>query len=128
MKYKFNNKMLNIPDAEIEKSIKLFKISKEEAIQLWLDDNDYTTNDTVEELSDKAKKNIKQYEKSDKKRKVSTREHKVDEEKKKFIEGFRIFVEGCGGCLTARKNESEFSFNYGENAYTVKLVKHRPSK
>ena len=128
MKYDFNGKILNIPDAELENSMKCLKISKEEAIQLWLDDNDYTVNETVEELSEKAKKNIKRYEQSDKKRKSPTKERKVDEEKKKFLEGFRIFVEGCGGCLTNKKNEAEFSFTYGENAYTVKLVKHRPPK
>lgn len=128
MKYEFNGKYLTIPDAELEKSIKCYGISKEEAIQLWLDDNDYTVNDTVEELTEKAKKNIVRYEKSDKKRKTSTRERKIDEEKKKFLNGFRIFVEGCGGCLTAFKNEAEFSFTFGENSYTVKLVKHRPSK
>lgn len=128
MKYDFNGKILNIPDADIEKSMKILEISKEEAIQMWLDDNDYTTNDVVEELSEKAKKNIKRYEQSDKKRKASTKERKVDEEKKRFLEGFRIFVEGLGGCLTAMKNEAEFSFTFGENTYTVKLVKHRPPK
>ena len=128
MTYDFNGKILNIPDAELDKSMKCLKISKEEAIQLWLDDNDYTTNEVVEELSEKAKKNIKRYEQSDKKRKTSTKERKVDEEKKKFLEGFRIFVEGSGGCLTNFKNEAEFSFTYGENDYTVKLVKHRAKK
>ena len=128
MKYEFNGKYLTIPDVELEKSIKCYGISREEAIQLWLDDNDYTVNDTVEELTEKAKKNIVRYEKSDKKRKTSTRERKVDEEKKKFLNGFRIFVEGSGGCLTAFKNEAEFSFTFGENSYTVKLVKHRPKK
>ena len=128
MKYEFNGKNLNIPDQELENSMKCLKISKEEAIQLWLDDNDFTINETVEELSEKAKKNIKRYEQSDKKRKAPTKERKIDTEKKKFLEGFRIFVEGCGGCLTNKKNEVEFSFTYGENAYTVKLVKHRPEK
>ena len=76
MKYNFNEKILNIPDAELENSMKCLKISKEEAIQLWLDDNDYTVNEVVEELSEKAKKNIKRYEQSDKKRKPSTKERK----------------------------------------------------
>lgn len=128
MKYNFNGKSLNIPDNELENSMKYLHISKEEAIQLWLDDNDYTVNETVEELSEKAKENIKRYEKSNKKRKPSTKERKVDEEKKKFLDGFRIFVEGCGGRLTNFKNEAEFSFTYGENDYTVKLVKHRAKK
>ena len=128
MKYDFNGKILNIPDKDIENSMKLLEISKEEAIKMWLDDNDYTTNEVVEELTEKAKKEIKRYEQSDKKRKSSTRERKVDDEKKAFLDGFRIFVEGKGGNVTAQKNEAEFSFTYGGNEYSVKLIKHRPPK
>lgn len=128
MKYDFNGKILNIPDAEINNSVKLLGITQAEAIQLWLDDNDYTINETVEELTEKSKKNIKRYEQSDKKRKASTKERKVDEEKKRFLNGFRIFAEGLGAVVTSTKNEAEFSFTFGENAYTVKLVKHRPPK
>ena len=50
------------------------------------------------------------------------------EEKKAFLNGFRIFAEGKGGKVTAIKNEAEFTFTYGENCYTVKLIKHRPKK
>ena len=128
MIYNFNGKNLTIPDEELKKSMKLLDITKDEAIQMWLDDNDYTINETVEELTAKAKKEIKRYEQSDKKRKTSTKERKVDEEKKAFLDGFRIFAEGKGGIVTAFKNEAEFSFTFGENAYTVKLVKHRPKK
>ena len=127
MKYNLNGKNLVIPDAEINKLMKTLDLTKEEAIDTWLEDNDYKTNETVEELTEKAK-SIRHYEKSDKERKKTTRERKVDEEKKKFLEGFRIFVEGCGGCLINKKNEAEFSFTYGENDYTVKLVKHRAKK
>lgn len=128
MKYDFNGKILNIPDTEINNSVKLLGITPVEAVQLWLDDNDYTTNETVEELTEKSKKNIKRYEQSDKKRKPSTKERKVDEEKKRFLNGFRIFAEGLGAAVTSTKNEAEFSFTFGENTYTVKLVKHRPPK
>ena len=128
MQYNFNGKILNIPDTEINNSVKVLGITPAEAVQLWLDDNDYTTNETVEELTTKAKQNIKRYEQSDKKRKTSTKERKVDEEKKRFINGFRIFAEGLGAVVTSTKNEAEFSFTFGDNAYTVKLVKHRPPK
>ena len=128
MLYNFNGKNLTIPDSELENSMRLLDISKEEAIQMWLDDNDYTTNDEVEELTEKAKKEIKRYEKSDKKRKSTPKVRKVDEEKKRFLDGFRIFVEGLGGCLTEMKNEAEFTFTFGDNCYTVKLVKHRAEK
>ena len=124
MTYNFKGKNLTIPDEEIKKSMKLLELSKEEAIQLWLDDNDYTTNEVVEELSAKAKKEIKRYEKSDKKRKPSTRERKVDEDKKHLIAIVRVLLEGLNIQPIVR-NEAEISFTYKENEYTYKLVKHR---
>lgn len=128
MTYNFNGKNLTIPDAELEKAMRILKISKDEAIQMWLDDNDYTINPIVEELTEKTRKNIKRYEQGDKKRKTSIREKKVDDEKKSFLAGFRIFAESKGAVVTSIKNEAEFSFTFGENEYTVKLVKHRPKK
>ena len=128
MTYNFNGKKLNIPDKDIENLMKTLDLTKDEAIETWLDDNDYTTNETVEELTAKAKKEIKRYEKSNKVRKTSTKERKVDEEKKAFLNGFRIFTEGKGGVVTSIKNEAEFSFNFNGNEYTVKLIKHRAKK
>lgn len=127
MIYNFNGKNLTIPDAEIEKFMKLLDIPKEEAIQTWLDDNDYTINETVEELTEKAKKNIKRYEQSDKKRKPSTKERKVDNEKAYLLNILMDAIKNENS-IESVKNEAEFSFFYGENSYTVKLVKHRPKK
>jgi len=128
MTYNFNGKNLTIPDKDLENLMTTLELTKEEAIQTWLDDNDYTTNEVVEELTAKAKKEIKRYEKSDKVRKTTTKERKVDEEKKAFLDGFRIFAEGKGGVVTAVKNEAEFSFTFGGNEYSVKLIKHRAKK
>ena len=127
MKYNFNGKEINIPDAEIEKNMKVLEISKEEAIEMWLDDNDYTENEVVEELTKKAKE-VKRYEKADKPRKERKVERKVDEEKKHLLNLCRVPIEGAGGIVTNVKNEAEFSFTFGDNCYTVKLVKHRPPK
>ena len=112
---------------EIKMYMEKLDISKEEATQLWEDDHSDEVLPEVAEMEKKAKQ-IKRYEKSDSKRKASTKERKIDTEKKSFLEGFRIFVEGKGGTVTAKKNEAEFSFTYGGNAYTVKLIKHRPTK
>lgn len=112
---------------EIKMYMEKLDISKEEATQLWEDDHSDEVLPEVAEMEKKAKQ-IKRYEKSDNKRKTSTKERKIDTEKKSFLEGFRIFVEGKGGTVTAKKNEAEFSFTYGGNAYTVKLIKHRPTK
>lgn len=127
MTYKLNGKSINIPDSEIKNLMTVLDISEEEAIDTWLSDNDYVTNEEQEALIEKTK-GQRHYEKSDKPRKASTRERKVDDEKKTFLDGFRIFVEDKGGEITSLKNEAEFSFTFGENEYTVKLVKHRPPK
>lgn len=51
-----NGKTINISDKEVENSMKLLELTKEEAIQLWLEDNDYLVNEELEELDAKAKK------------------------------------------------------------------------
>ena len=56
MIYNFNNTKIAIPDTSIEKYMKDLQITKEEAIELWLDDNDYTENEEQNELDTKAKK------------------------------------------------------------------------
>lgn len=127
MNYNFNGKVLKIPDAELESNMKALGISKEEAIEMWLDDNDYTTNEEAEAMTVKAKE-VKRYEKSNKPRAKAVKERKVDEEKKRLLNLCRIPIEGVGGIVTEVKNEAEFSFTLGENKYTVKLVKHRPPK
>lgn len=126
MKYDFNGKILTIPDTDIVNFMNNLKISKEEAIQLWLDDNDYTVNETVEELTAKAK-GMRHYEKSDRERKKTTRERKVDEEKRDLL---NLLMDAIRSQTTVDsvKNEAEFSFKFGENDYSVKLIKHRPPK
>ena len=126
MKRNFNGKEINIPDAEIQHNMKALGISEEEAIDMWLDDNDYTENEVVEELTKKAK-SVKRYEQAEKPRKKTVKERKVDEEKKHLI---NILVTSLNGEVSniSVKNEAEISFICNENSYTIKLVKHRPPK
>ena len=50
-----NGKIVIIPDTEIKKNMDLLKISKQESIEMWLDDNGYTTNEEQENLEKIAK-------------------------------------------------------------------------
>lgn len=128
MLYSFEGKEIRIPDVEINKFQKSLDISREEAIQLWLDDNDYTINEEQQKLCEKTKDYGRHYEKSTKKRKASTKERKVDEEKKHLLGCIKVLVEGLGAVVTNVKTETELSFNFGENEYVVKLIKHRKPK
>ena len=51
MTYNLNGKNIRIPDAEIDKSMKLLGISHDEAVQMWLEDEGYLENEVVEELT-----------------------------------------------------------------------------
>lgn len=55
MKYNFKDKILNIPDAEIKNNMKYLELTEEDAIQLWLEDNDYLENEEQQALDKKAK-------------------------------------------------------------------------
>lgn len=125
MTYNLNGKVIAIPDAEIEKLMKTLDITKEEAIDTWLFDNEYTDNEEADDMTEKAKQ-IRRYEKSDKPRKKTVKERKIDEAKKTifdFIANKLANLEGLADMVT--KNEAEISFNFGGDAYTIKLIKHR---
>lgn len=56
MKYTLENgRTINIPDTEIAKTAKILELTTEEAIQVWLEDNDYAVNKEQAELDTKAK-------------------------------------------------------------------------
>ena len=57
MTYNLNGKNIRIPDAEIDKSMKLLDLSHDEAVQMWLEDEGYLENEVVKELTAKAKVN-----------------------------------------------------------------------
>lgn len=57
MTYKLKNRNIRIPDADIMRSMKSLGITKEEAIQVWLEDEGYLENAEQQELERKAKEN-----------------------------------------------------------------------
>lgn len=129
MTYDFNGKKINIPNDEIENNIKILKISQEEAIQMWLEDNDYLVNDVVEELSAKAKVNkINHGAKADKPRKSVKRERKPDEEKENLIKILSDCLKNAGFDAKITNKSKIIEFNVDENHYKLDLIKQRPPK
>ena len=57
MKYIVGKKEINVPEDEIEKLMDSLDISKDEAVQTWLFDNDYIENEEEAKLTKKAKDN-----------------------------------------------------------------------
>ena len=124
-----NGKNVNIPKADIQKSMKVLNITEKEAIQLWLEDEGYLTNETVEELTAKAKENKVNHEaKSEKPRKKAVRERKPDEEKENLIEILANCLKNAGFEVEITNKSKLIEFSVGENQYKLDLIKKRPQK
>ena len=88
---------------------------------------------TREEAKEMAEMEIRasetrHYEKADKPaKKPVKRERKVDNDKK-YLLNLLMGAVYAETSIKNVKNESEFSFGFGENEYSVKLIKHRPKK
>jgi len=130
MKYDFNGKTLNIPDALIEKNMKVLELTKEEAIEMWLEDEGYLENEEVEALTKKAKENkaVDHGAKADKPRKQVKRERKPDVEKEKIIEILANCLKNEGFDAEITNKSKLIEFSVGENHYKLDLVKKRPPK
>ena len=57
MKYNFDGKIINIPDNEIAKAMKNLDLTKEQAIEMWLEDEGYLDNAEQIALCQTAKDN-----------------------------------------------------------------------
>ena len=133
MRYEFNGKMITIPDAEIEKSMKVLKISKEEAIEMWLDDEGYTENEEQEMLTQKVKDNkimatIHSAKSEKTEKKTVKRERKEDPEKEMIIQKIAEILPEFAENVTITNIGKLISFKIGENDYEIDLKRKRKPK
>lgn len=132
MKYKIENKEVNIPDEEIQNLMKTLDLTEQEAIDTWLTDNDYTTNEQVEELTKKAKVNgtTKIGARVNVENKKVVRERKenpikafiIDQLWQKLAEIDHIYN------LKVENKEKLITFTYNGNDYKLDLVQKRQKK
>ena len=139
MIYELNGKNIRIPDEEIKKNMQILEISQDEAIQMYLEDEGYIINETVEKLTKKAKENgtAKVKAKSDKVRKPVKRERKPDEEKELIIDILantllekseeKVINIDINSIKVVNKGKI-IEFSIGENNYKLDLIKKRPKK
>ena len=71
-------------EQEIQKHMQVLGLTREQAEQLWEDDNSDFVSEEMAEMERKAKAN-RRYEQSDKPRAKAKRELKIDEDKVKII-------------------------------------------
>lgn len=114
---------INIPEDTIKNNMEILDITRDEAIEMWLDDNDYTTNEEVEELTKKAKDSgadkIKADRKPRAKREVTRKENPTKEQIIAEIAQFlaensqnsAIKVENVGKIITFERSGHKFKLD-----------------
>ena len=132
MKYNFNGKDINIPDKEIKVLMETLELTEQEAIETWLDDNDYTTNEQVEELTKKAKANgtTKIGARVNVEKKKVERERKANPTKALIIEELTKKLKQIDGInqLKVENKEKLITFSLNGNDYKLDLVQKRAKK
>ena len=132
MEIKVNNKVVKIPQKEIDNLMKTLELTEQEAIETWLDDNDYTTNEQVEELTKKAKANgtTKIGARVKLENKKVERERKANPTKALIIEELTEKLKQIDGIsqLKVENKEKLITFSLNGNDYKLDLVQKRAKK
>ena len=137
MKYEYNGKTLNIPDDFIQNAMKNLSIDEDEAIQLWLEDNDYEINEEQMALDAKAKANIKvanivkaRAVESAKKKTQRERVKKEDPTKEGVIAALAKALPELANAenVTIVNAGKLITFTIGEDTYKRDLVRQRKAK
>lgn len=123
-----NGRKKEIPEETISKYIKILGITREDAIQMWLEDEGYKQNDEVEELTKKAKQLPRINAKSDTPRKKTHRERKPDLEKEQIIKILETALKNAGIDAKVTNSTKIIEFQLNNNSYKIDLTKKRPKK
>lgn len=140
MKYELSNgKMVNIPDDEIKGYMKSLDLTKDEAIEMWLDDEGYTENEEQMELEQKAKdsgvmRDIHGASAMDKTKSKSAKPKvvKVSDEKRDLFDliydTLRDYQVDFDGKTTILKENKLIQFEINGKTFKIDLIEQRPKK
>ena len=137
MKYEYNGKTLNIPDDFIQNAMNNLSIDEDEAVQLWLEDNDYEVNERQIALDEKAKANVKvaniikaRAAESSKKKTQRERVKKEDPTKESIIAALAKALPELANAenVTIVNTGKLITFTIGEDTYKLDLVRQRKVK
>lgn len=139
MIYKFNGKNIKIDDKQLENLMKNLDLTKDEAIQMYLEDEGYLDNEEQLELDKKAKesgimrtiheaKDVKK----EKNKATKPKTVKVSDEKQHLFANLNTFLEGYvlnhNGKLEVLKQNKLIQVQIGEKIFKIDLIEQRPKK
>ena len=128
-----NGKSVNIPDKEIEKSMKFLDLTKEEAIEMWLEDNDYEVNEEQNALDEKAKKvkinhGASAIDKSEQKEKKPRVVKISDEKQALFCEILSNLEDVYPNSVEVVKENKLLTVKIGGKTFKIDIIEQRPPK
>ena len=126
-----NGKTVIIPDKELDKLINSLKISIDDAIDLWLDDNGYEINEIAQELDEKASKvhiNKDIDTKKPKKERKKPEKKVSDAKKELFSEVLSDLEDVYKEDVTVLNENKLISVKIGEKTFKIDIIECRPPK
>ena len=135
MIYKFNEKNIRIDDKQLENLMKNLDLTKDEAIQMYLEDEGYLDNEEQLELDKKAKesgimrtiheaKDIKK----EKKKATKPKTVKVSDEKQGLFADILENLQENYGKVEVLKQNKLIQVQIGEKIFKIDLIEQRPKK
>lgn len=132
MVYNFNGLNIAIPDETLNNYMDSLDLTQEEAIQLWLEDNDYQQNEEQQALNEKAKETKVSTilaAGGGKPRQSGTRTRKVDDVKHSLVEKLVEFLgENGANDVKIATIDKLIIFNINGDEYKLDLIKTRKKK
>lgn len=124
-----NGKTYHIPQEEIENNMKILDLNKDEAIQMYLEDEGYIINQEQEELNTKAKGVVKPQAGDKTKRKPREKVQKENPTKEMIIAEIAKSLQALGVENLKIENKAKLiTFNYVNESFKVDLVQKRKPK
>lgn len=125
-----NGKIITIPDSAIENNMKVLELTKEQAIDLWLEDNDYQENEEQTALDEKAKAvKIQHGAGSTEKRKTAKeRIVKVSDEKQLLFKDLLMGLRVNFPQAEILKENKLIQVKFGGKTFKIDLIEQRTPK
>lgn len=129
-----DGRTIQVPNAEVSKLQAQLKISKAEAVDLWLFDHDYIENEEEQALTAKAKENritatIHEAKAEVKQKTQRERVVKDDKVKEGIIQAIADLLPSLDATdVNIEKKGKLITFKIGTDAFKVDLIRQRPPK
>lgn len=124
-------KVVQVPNAEVAKLQQSLKISRAEAVELWLFDHDYTECAEAEAMTAKAKENKVLHKAKATNQPKTQRERVVKEDKVKeaIVQAIADMLPSLDAeSVTIEKKGKLITFKVGADSFKLDLIRQRPPK